>query len=234
MKNASIFTVVWCLSFYIVNCKVTAEVVHNQSEKPKTLMVIDSGVDSTHAVLQHLIKKEINFTTDKVRDRHGHGTSVAGVAAKCGFRSIISCKAQHDNGLAYRDDILDCIEEAIRLKVSAINTSQGGIVPSKRYIEIAKRVKASGIRWTASGGNRGRSNYKPRQNRGLCSYPAQTEGVISVGALYKGKPADYTSFKCQHEKWQEGCHLTAKRGGGWHTVCGTSFAAPQEACAILK
>lgn len=86
----------------------------------KTVCVLDTGVDSSHPLLQHILLDSVDLTNDgSPGDSHGHGTFVAGLAAYGSFENrgsapeafanIISAKikGRTDNQYSYLEDRIE-------------------------------------------------------------------------------------------------------------------------------
>ncbi|MBK7410115.1 MAG: S8 family serine peptidase [Saprospirales bacterium] len=157
--------------------------------KKSLIAILDTGVDGSHEDL----KDNFQSTNAKYnKDRVGHGTHCAGIAAAVSnnalgiasfspdnsFYSVTSIKVLNDFGSGTQADILKGIIEAADLGADVISMSLGGRSDDKKQLAYQKAVeyanKAGAIVVVAAG------------NDGAFARdvsPANTPGVIVVSAL---------------------------------------------------
>lgn len=171
-----------------------------------TVAIIDTGADLSHPDLQKNIwvnAKEIpengidddkngfiddvngwNFVSNnnRVRDRHGHGTHIAGIIkayapdAKLMILKYMDPEFHHVDGLK---TTVRAIRYAIKMKVDIINYSAGGLTPNPEEEQALKQAEKAGILVVAAAGNE--SSNSDRHG----FYPADYElpNILSVTAI---------------------------------------------------
>ena len=218
-----------------------------------TVAVIDTGIDTDHPEFAGRISEySYNATEDKIvkdytlddgsydwsliEDEQGHGTAVAGVVAAAMNGSgtvgvapqaeILVIKAECDeNGTFYStSDLVFGLYYAIEQDVDVVNMSFGTYYVNP-FASATKLAKDSDIVCVAAAGNDGTS--------ALC-YPAADENVIGVGALAQEswELASYSNYGENADMVAPGTVYTAKKGGGYGVMNGTSFASPAVAGAV--
>ena len=146
----------------------------------KIVAVIDTGVND-YAIDSY------DFTNSSTEDINGHGTMVAAQILESSDNNalIVSLKAMDDNGNGYVSTIIQALNKAMELQVDIINMSISApdLGGTEIFKEVVQKVIDSGITVVAAAGNNSRStiNY----------IPANIDGVISVGAMYKGDNGKY-------------------------------------------
>lgn len=150
------------------------------SIEKKLVAVIDTGVNDFSIA-------SYNFTDDSDEDVNGHGTMVAQQILESADDKalIVSLKAMDDNGHGYVSSVIQALAKAIELKVDIVNLSISApdLGGTQIFKDIMQSVLDSNITIVAAAGNNSRSsiNY----------IPANIDGVISVGAMYKGDNGKY-------------------------------------------
>jgi len=220
------------------------------SAKGVTIAIIDSGVDATNASLQHTHITGYDFIDDeaKVKDKHGHGTSVAALIAGKGRingiapeANILSLRVLDENNRGSSLDVIRAIYYAADLlpgfkndtKADIINLSLGHFAYSPSMHEAIKAVREAGVLVVAAAGN----------SFSEVSFPAKLPEVIAVGAAEVNEGqwslANYSNFGSELDvlvplggstNFNKGSYklpsIETVGLGEVHFVTGTSFAAP--------
>lgn len=169
------------------------------AQEPVKIMIVDSGVESSHPYLKNFLTEEINLiSNEKMRDETGHGTHVTGLIKSYLEKpvSVILVKVQSSNpkkdiqvvdsdreqkqlkGLSL-DKIIDI---AIDKKVKIINISMVTGTHLSKNLEAIIKAKNHGIFLVVGAGN---SNvtlkpYPSEDSLYPCGY--KHDNVICVGA----------------------------------------------------
>ncbi|MGW2618914.1 S8 family serine peptidase [Streptomyces sp. NPDC001500] len=225
------------------------------------IAVLDTGVDETHPDLQGRQEAERNFSASPdSKDRFGHGTHVASIAAGTGAKSggsyegvapgarILDGKVLDDDGFGSSSDIIAGLEWAASQNADIVNLSLGsqdqpGVDPVE---EAVNRLTAeNGLLVVAAAGNAGPA-------AGTVSSPASADRALAVGAVdahdavasfsSRGPAADDLVVK--PDITAPGVNITAavapdsviaRKAGeqppGYATISGTSMATPHVAGA---
>lgn len=207
----------------------------NDSKKPVTVAVIDSGIDLNHEDLKNRISdRGYNFLlgNNDIYDLLGHGTKISGIIAATtnngigisgvGGNSdirILPLQVSNYKGESYLSDVLDAVEYAIELKVDVINLSLGSNKYSQIENDTLQKAISKGIVVVAAAGNSEDSSY---------IYPASYDNVISVGSISSNGEISY--FSNLNDKVDifapgEGI-LSTDIDDSYSYNNGTSFAAP--------
>jgi subtilisin family serine protease len=153
--------------------------------------VLDTGVDTTHPELRHIVKSYIHDGSIDV-DIVGHGTHVSGIIAaeannKVGIAGICRCnlsvwkiftdQADPDDGEYYVDEVMyqRSLNAARNAGMRVVNLSIGGTAHSPTEEFLFRRLIASGCTVVAAMGNEFTTG-NPTE------YPAAYAGVVAVGA----------------------------------------------------
>ncbi|KUJ66770.1 peptidase S8 [Streptomyces albus subsp. albus] len=230
--------------------------------KGSTIAVLDTGVDETHPDLAGQQVAEKNFSEARdAKDRFGHGTHVASIAAGTGAKSggkytgvapgakLLDGKVLDDEGFGDDSGILAGMEWAAAKKADVVNLSLGGPdSPGKDPLEAAvdKLSAQSGTLFVISAGNEG--EYGP----GSIGSPGSADSALTVGAVdKKDKLAEFSSIgprvgdgAIKPDVTAPGVDIgaaaapgsvIAKEGtpvaDGYVAISGTSMAAPHSAGA---
>lgn len=200
----------------------------------QTIAVIDSGVNGEHPDLIGTVRpgKNIVGRGTGLRDRSGHGTEVAGVAAAAhgngrgisgmapGAR-VVPVGIEDAAGQMHASDLARGIKWAIEKQASVINLSLGGPVQSPNVEYWLQRAHEAGIPVVASAGNAYR-------NDNPVIWPAASRHTIAVGAVAPtGVWAPFSSTGRYVDLTAPGVAvLTTAGNGGYVAANGTSVAAP--------
>jgi thermitase len=205
--------------------------------------VVDTGVDGAHEDLTGKATEcasSVSGTLDEGRcaDDDGHGTHVAGTIAAIAANGagiagvafdspLIVCKALGADGSGETSDVASCIAWAHSRGAKVISLSLGG--PPSNTLRAA--VKAA---W-AGGGRDGSVVVAAAGNDGDTGtdFPAGYPEVVSVAAVDDtGSRAWFSNTNQDVEVAAPGVDvLSAKAGGGYVRMSGTSMATPHAAGA---
>ncbi|MFE6774534.1 S8 family serine peptidase [Streptomyces sp. NPDC057702] len=172
--------------------------------KGARIAVLDTGVDQTHPDLagQQIAEKNFSQAPD-ARDRVGHGTHVASIAAGTGAKSggryrgvasgarILDGKVLDDDGFGQESDIIAGAQWAVAQKANVVNLSLGGSdAPDIDPLEAAvnKLSADHGTLFAIAAGNEG------ILGPGSISSPGSADAALTVGAVdTSDKLADFSS-----------------------------------------
>jgi thermitase len=206
--------------------------------KGATIAIVDTGIDYRHPDLRGnlLMKKQydaINNDFDAT-DLHGHGTSVAGVAAavtnnKTGIAGVapesklMAVRAFSALAGANPDDVGESIMWAADNGANVINLSLGASIPliftgSQEDVAIPYAV-AKGALVVAASGNSGDP---------FCSNPASNPAAICVGATDSlDRLAGFSNYGLRLDVVAPGQGIyTTTAPYGYGSSSGTSLASP--------
>ncbi|MEV0118702.1 S8 family serine peptidase [Streptomyces sp. NPDC050844] len=227
--------------------------------------VLDTGVDATHPDLKDQVTAEKNFTASAdAKDRYGHGTHVASIAAGTGAKSggkfkgvapgatLLNGKVLDDGGSGDDSGIIAGMEWAADQGAGIVNLSLGGgdtpgVDPLEA--EVNKLSAEKGILFAIAAGNDG--------SPGSVGSPGSADAALTVGAVDDNdKLADFSSQgprvgdgAIKPDVTAPGVDITAaaapgsvidqevgQKPEGYLTISGTSMATPHVAgaAALLK
>ncbi len=157
------------------------------------IAVLDTGTDTTHPDLKGQVIAEKNFSAAKdTKDRVGHGTHVASIAAGTGAKSggkfkgvapdakLLAGKVLDDDG--YGDDsgiLMRFMEWAVAQGADIVNLSLGGPdTPEVDPLEAAvdKLSAEKGVLFAIAAGNEGDA-------AGTVGSPGSADAALTVGAV---------------------------------------------------
>ncbi len=172
--------------------------------------VIDSGIDR-HPDIRFKIGTDTDIIgSGTADDQYGHGTHVAGIIAgeysgqdrhlldsNVRYRGIapgakiLSYKVLNAEGWGHESDVIDAIDQAIRMKdiynIRVMNLSLGRPFYESYQVDplcrAAQKAWDAGIVVVVAAGNLGRENSAGNEGYGTITAPANTPSVISVGAM---------------------------------------------------
>ncbi|MFI1222673.1 MULTISPECIES: S8 family peptidase [unclassified Streptomyces] len=225
------------------------------------IAVLDTGTDVTHPDLRGQILAEKNFSSAKdTKDRVGHGTHVASIAAGTGAKSggkfrgvapdakLLAGKVLDDEGYGEDSGILAGMEWAVAQGADIVNLSLGGTdTPEVDPLEAAvdKLSAEKGVLFAIAAGNEG-------DGAGTVGSPGSADAALTVGAVDdKDLLADFSSRgprigdgAIKPDVTAPGVDTTAaiapgsliaqdvgENPAGYATISGTSMATPHVAGA---
>ncbi|MCI0386722.1 S8 family serine peptidase [Streptomyces sp. CNQ085] len=159
-----------------------------------TIAVLDTGIDAAHPDFAGRIAAEKNFSaSEDTRDRHGHGTHVASIAAGSGAKSkgrykgvapgakLLNAKVLDDDGYGSDSGIIAGMEWAVAQGAEVVNLSLGGFdTPGIDPMEDAvnRLSRDSGALFVVAAGNDG-------PGASSISSPGSADAALTVGAVDK-------------------------------------------------
>ncbi|MEV1049155.1 S8 family peptidase [Streptomyces sp. NPDC049916] len=225
------------------------------------IAVLDTGTDTTHPDLKGQVVAEKNFSASKdLKDRVGHGTHVASIAAGTGAKSggkfkgvapdakLLAGKVLDDEGFGDDSCILAGMEWAVAQGADIVNLSLGGPdSPEVDPLEAAvdKLSADKGVLFAIAAGNEG-------DGAGTVGSPGSADAALTVGAVDdKDELADFSSRgprvgdgAVKPDVTAPGVDTTAaippgsqiaqevgEKPAGYATISGTSMATPHVAGA---
>lgn len=230
----------------------------NITGKGESVCVIDTGADYTHSALGNCSTNEfVNGTCKKVIagydfvnddidsfDDHGHGSHVAGIVASTDetYRgiapdaNIIAIKVLNAVGLGTSADLISgiewCVNNASFFNISVITMSLGTDTLFASFCDSDDALLTSSI---ANAISRNISVIAATGNKDSTtsiSNPACIENVTAVGGTTKDDIIDFNRNSIT-DLLAPGFSITsAKKGGGFQTLSGTSMSAPHVAGAF--
>ncbi|MFB7918210.1 S8 family serine peptidase [Streptomyces sp. NPDC056061] len=224
------------------------------------IAVVDTGIDATHPDLTGRVVAERNFSASPdARDRVGHGTHVASIAAGTGVKDarfkgvapgarLISAKVLDDQGSGDDSSILAGVDWAVAQGADIINMSLGspdtpGIDPLEAQVDKLSAEK--GVLFAVAAGNSG-------PGRGTVASPGSADAALTVGAVddddliadFSGVGPRTGDGAVKPDITAPGVEITAAAASGtpdqnppgYVSKSGTSMATPHVAgaAAILK
>lgn len=196
--------------------------------------VVDSGICGDHPDLTGRVLPGYDFVEDDSdpQDDLGHGCGVAGIIAANADNAegiagiapntqILPLRVLDAQGVGTYSNVAAAIVYAADHGAAVINLSLGGGSPSALLQNAVDYAVTKGALVIAAAGNTG----------GAVLYPAAYTPVIAVAAVDSSlQRSRFSSFGPEIDLLAPGENiLTTSRDGGYRTMTGTSFAAPQAA-----
>lgn len=203
--------------------------------KGAKVVVIDTGIDSTHPDLKGNVVGGWNAITkgDDYMDDHGHGTHVAGtigaldndegVVGVAPQVSIYGVKVLNANGGGTFDDVIAGMEWAVKNKMDIASMSLGASSGNESLKAIVEVMVKEGVTLIAAAGN----SYCYGENSTVV-YPAAYPGAIAIAASNSADGvAEFSSCGPEVAFITPGADvLSTVPGGKYQTMSGTSMATP--------
>ncbi len=197
------------------------------------IAVIDTGIDATHPDLQGQVAGGVNILDaahpDNWADDEGHGTHVSGTIAGKGVglfgvapkAKLYAVKVLDKDGNGDYSGVIAGIQWAMNHGIKILNMSLGAPEGSDPLHAAVLAAQKAGVTIIAAAGNTG----------GSVGYPGAYPEVIAVGASDSADHlAPFSSRGPQVSFIAPGVNiLSAKMGGGYITMSGTSMATPHMA-----
>ncbi len=206
--------------------------------------IIDTGIDYLHEAFGRGFGKGyriaggydfVNNDNDPMDD-NGHGTHVAGIIAgnsasisgAARNATLFAYKVLDNNGSGSSSAVIAAIEQAINDSIHVLNLSLGsssGSIddPLSRAVD---RAAAAGIVVVVAAGNNG--GFSTINSPGMARL-AMTVGATDARAIasFSSKGPETNQYQIKPEIVAPGVNvLSAKNGGGYVQMSGTSMAAP--------
>jgi subtilisin family serine protease len=196
------------------------------------LGIVDSGISQNHPDLRGKIALQRDFFggDNTAEDRFGHGTAVAGVAAAvtgngAGIAGACpACKllvAKDGDEVPVDSASIRGIYWAVYNGADVVNISSGSFQASTAYKRAVNYARNHGALVVASAGNQATNRR---------TYPAAYRASVAVSAT--DRDGTFASFS-NRGGWVDlaapGVGIYATTLGGYGTVDGTSFSAPETA-----
>lgn len=192
--------------------------------------VIDTGVDRNHEILKSQVIDAADFTgsSSGPADRNGHGThccgTVAGSNAEIGVApgaKLVAGKGLSDGGSGGGRGIAAAMHWCVERGATILSMSLGSSSPDPLIQEAAIALAAKGIWIIAAAGNSGGGTPN-------VDFPGRFPETISVAALDQNlRVASFSSAGAKIDAAGAGVGIvSAKPGGGYATMSGTSMATP--------
>ncbi|MEV8535227.1 S8 family serine peptidase [Streptomyces sp. NPDC051211] len=226
------------------------------------IAVLDTGIDTGHPDLAGQVVAAQDFSgSGSTKDRYGHGTHVASIAAGTGAKSggtfkgvapgakLLNGKVLDDSGFGDDSGILAGIEWAVAQGAQVVNLSFGGPDwPETDPLEAAvnKLSADKGVLFAVAAGNDGRAGP------GTIDSPASADAALTVGAVndadavadFSGTGPRLGDGAIKPDVTAPGVDTTAaaavgsvlvgrygQNPAGYLTISGTSMATPHAAGA---
>lgn len=208
---------------------------------------VDTGIDTSHSEFAGRIFMPRSLTGSPMTDTDGHGTHTAGtvIGATKGmipWGRFMPLKVEFGTsktGLQIIDALISILDHNKKAKdedkVVVVNCSfSGGVDPIMH--NLIRSLVESDVSVVCSAGNYGDGN--PETHECLSAYPAYHWEVITAAAANQdGSPARFSSSYDGIDLAAPGVNIiSAKPGGGFQAMSGTSMSAPHVtgAIALLK
>ncbi len=194
--------------------------------------VIDTGI-TPHIEFEDRLSDDCHTEFSSCQDGHGHGTHVSGTIGGQTWGvsdkvTLHACKALSDKGSGSTDQVIGCVDWCIGLKAKygdpvVINMSLGG-PPDPPLDDALCRAHAAGVPAALAAGN--------DSGASACnSSPARVKQPLTVMASTRGDSlAGFSNVGVCTDLVAPGQDIrSAKPGGSFQDMSGTSMAAPHVA-----
>jgi subtilisin family serine protease len=256
----------WSSYAQLVDQDLAAEKYANITGKGVTVAVIDTGIDYTHSALGGGLGKDFKVVggydfvddDDDPMDESGHGTNVAGVIAANPYTTggityqgvapdakLVALRVGTTNNIPNSniEDALQWVIDSYKsFGISIVNLSigSGNYTDSNDdsvFADELQDLRRLGIFIVAASGNSNDSSTGPIDRDGI-AYPAADPNVFAVAAVDSSDViASWSQRGDELDMVAPGVNIVMpKRGGGFETEDGTSFASPYVAgaAALIK
>lgn len=220
------------------------------------IAVLDTGIDLDHPDLN--VYRHVNFidSSKSGDDDNGHGTHVAGIAAAMDNRAGVvgvapgarlwAVKVLGADGSGKMSGIIAGIDYVAQHadEIEVANLSLGCSCMSQALTDAINRAIGKGVVFTVAAGNSAvdTATYSPASHSEVITVSAIADfdgrpGSLSEGTCRRVEDDSFASFSnfgaavdiaapgvCIRSTWKD---------GGYHTISGTSMAAPHVAGAVL-
>lgn len=195
----------------------------------EVIAILDTGLDPDHPELSGGVKANVSFVPgESAYDQHGHGTHCAGTAAGssptigvAGKAKILGGKCLSNSGSGTTDGIRNAIKWAIASKATVISMSIGGQGFMEGVEDLVRLADDAGIVTCLAAGNE-------RGEGGMVRFPSSAIVVAAVDS--NGRYASFSNPASTNAILScaaPGVGITsAKPGGGYQMMSGTSMATP--------
>lgn len=193
------------------------------------LGVVDTGIDDTHVILAPNFGGAKDFTGSSrgFRDVNGHGTHCSGTVFGNEPRIGVATGATGYHGKGLGDNgsggngLISAIDWCVQQGCTVVSNSWGGGGQSQSWEQEFRRWADAGIWLIFAGGNSG-------PNTPDSDWPGRSENLINVAALNQDlSPASFSSAGNKLDTSGPGVNImSAKPGGGFQQMSGTSMATP--------
>lgn len=191
--------------------------------------IVDTGVDRTHPDLVNVIDaKDFTGSPYGSKDRNGHGSHCTGTVGSINPNigmapgaKLVHGKVLSDQGSGSGSWIADGMQFCVDAGAEIISMSLGSSSEDPRITAKMKELAAKGIWIIAAAGNSGGGTPN-------VDWPGRSEFCISVAALNSNlTPASFSSAGAKIDTSFAGVNIwSAKPGGGYQQMSGTSMATP--------
>lgn len=216
-----------------------------KNPKPVRVAVLDTGIDARHEALSGRVVRSVGYRRDNAEsiavtlsrkannDPSGHGTGAAAIiAALAPNARLIDYRVLDADNSGYGSTVLQGLRDAIGSEAEIINLSVA--FTKDRYWDETARLLEEAYRRNKIVVAAKRNIPRP-DDLGL---PAELSNAISVDM--GDYPNPFTLRYLKEAPIEFSAHgasvLTARTGGGYTRMTGTSFATPMVAafCALLR
>jgi subtilisin family serine protease len=199
--------------------------------------VVDTGIDPDHPLLapNFVAAKDFTGSRNGFRDVNGHGTHCSGTVAAVDPRIGVGpgFKLYHGKGLgdggSGGNSLIDAMWWCIGEGCEILSCSWGGGGRSEDWEREFQKMIDANVWLIFAGGNSG-------PNTPDTDYPGRSEKLLNVAALGLDlRPASFSSAGDKIDMSGPGVNIiSARPGGGFATMSGTSMATPfNAACSGL-
>ena len=213
--------------------------------RPVRVAVLDTGIDASHPALRTRVARACSYRKDSGDTIHsaplprrtgndpaGHGTGVAGIIAALAPNAVLhDYRVLDADSSGFGSVVLRGLADAIASDAAVINVSIA-FSKDRWWSETARLLEEAHLRGKIVVASK--RNFPRPGDLGL---PAELPTAISVDAASFPSPYLLRHFPRSPIAFAAQGHavLTARPGGGWTRLTGTSFATPvvSSLCALF-